>query len=100
MAGSRSIPHSTICTPCLVCQCCCTSILFSSWLRALSRQFLSNTIILHILHCTGALLLRNSTGHVYYISSGSIQQVDLSNDELIGNMFGDGQVRHCAFSDC
>ncbi|GFR40259.1 hypothetical protein Agub_g831 [Astrephomene gubernaculifera] len=38
----------------------------------------------------GALLLLGREGHVYYLVSEDLKQLDLTNDQLIGQLFGEG----------
>ncbi|KXZ49647.1 hypothetical protein GPECTOR_20g504 [Gonium pectorale] len=38
----------------------------------------------------GSLLLRGREGHVYYLVSEDLKQIDLSNDQLVGQLFGEG----------
>jgi len=42
--------------------------------------------------CAGALLLRNtSDDHVYYIVADELKQIDLSSDQVVAQLFKDGQ---------
>jgi hypothetical protein len=38
----------------------------------------------------GSLLLLRQDGHVFYLISEDLKQIDLSNDQLIGQLFSDG----------
>ncbi|GIM17121.1 hypothetical protein Vretimale_19652, partial [Volvox reticuliferus] len=38
----------------------------------------------------GSLLLRGQDGLVYYLVSEDLKQIDLSNDQLVGQLFGEG----------
>lgn len=38
----------------------------------------------------GSLLLRGEDGHVFYLVSEDLKQIDLTNDQLVGQLFGQG----------